>query len=87
MWQGFADGSVRGVHGLADAPGTAFEFEFESMIVEGARQYIESRPYVRENLGHVQYCALKYLYDQERLVSSRLVIGSASVAHESCNMR
>ncbi|UST79631.1 hypothetical protein [Pseudomonas siliginis] len=68
VWQGFADGIVRAVHGLADGPGAAFELE--SMTFEEARQYIEALPYVRENLLLVQYCALKPFSDYERLVSS-----------------
>ncbi|WP_339496249.1 hypothetical protein [Pseudomonas sp. RA_105y_Pfl2_P56] len=68
VWQGFADGIVRAVHGLADGPGAALELE--SMTFEEARQYIEALPYVRENLLHVQYCVLKPFSDYERLVTS-----------------
>lgn len=37
---------------------------------EQAREYIEALPYVKENLLHVQYCALKPFSDYERLVSA-----------------
>ncbi|MGM3390038.1 hypothetical protein KXR94_20525 [Stutzerimonas stutzeri] len=68
VWQGFADGIVRAVHGLAAGPGAAFELE--SATFEEARGYIEALPYVKQNLLHVQYCALKPFSDYERLVSS-----------------
>jgi hypothetical protein len=68
VWQGFADGIVRAVHGLADGPGAALELE--STTLEEARQYIEALPYVRGNLLHVQYCALKPFAAYEQLVSS-----------------
>lgn len=68
VWQGFADGIVRAVHGLADAPGAALELE--SSTFEDARQYIEALPFVRENLLHVQYCALTPFGGYERLVST-----------------
>lgn len=68
VWQGFADGIVRAVFGLADGPGAAFELE--SATVEEAREYIEALPYVKANLLQVQYCALKPFSDYEKLVSS-----------------
>jgi len=68
VWQGFAGGIVRAVHGPADGPGAAFELE--SATFEEARDYIEALPYVKGNLLHVQYCALKPFPDYERLVSS-----------------
>ncbi|WP_434699145.1 hypothetical protein [Pseudomonas sp. D1-1] len=65
VWQGFAQGVVRAVHGLAAGPGAAFELE--SATFEEAREYIEALPYVKEDLLHVQYCALKPFSDYERL--------------------
>ncbi len=66
VWQGFADGIVRAVHGLADGPGAVLELE--SAAVEDARHYIEALPYVSEGLLHVQYCALKAFADYGRLL-------------------
>lgn len=68
VWKGFADGIVRAVHGLADSPGAAFELESDTF--EEAREYIEALPYVKENLLHVQFCALKPFSDYERLAST-----------------
>lgn len=52
----------------ADGPGAAFELE--SVTFEETRDYIEALPYVKGNLLHVQYCALKPFSDYEKLVSS-----------------
>jgi hypothetical protein len=68
VWQGFADGIVRAVHGLVDGPGAAFELE--SATLEDAKRYIQTLPYVKENLLHIQYCALKPFPDFGKLVSS-----------------
>ncbi len=68
VWQGFANGMVRAVHGLADGPGAAFELD--STTVEEARQYIEALPYVKQNLLQVQYCALKPFSGYGELVTS-----------------
>jgi hypothetical protein len=68
VWQGFADGIVSAIHRLADGPGAAFELE--SMTFEEPLKYIEALPYLKENLLHVQYCALKPFSDYERLASS-----------------
>lgn len=68
VWQGFADGIVRAVHGLADGPGAAFELE--SATFEDAERYIEALPYVKENLLHIQYCPLKPFSDYQGLVTS-----------------
>lgn len=68
VWQGFADGIVRAVHGLVDGPGAALELE--SATLEDAKRYIQALPYVKENLLHVQYCPLKPFSDFENLVSS-----------------
>ncbi|MGN6825878.1 hypothetical protein [Paucibacter sp. M5-1] len=68
VWQGFADGIVRAIHGLVDGPGAALELE--SATIEDAKHYIQALPYVKENLLHIQYCALKPFSDFEKLVSS-----------------
>jgi hypothetical protein len=68
VWRGFADGIVRAVHGLADGPGAALELE--SGTFEEARHYIEALPYVKQNLLHVQYWALKPFSGYEGLLSS-----------------
>lgn len=68
VWQGFADGIVRAVHGLVDGPGAALELE--SATIEEAKQYIQALPYAKENLLHIQYCALKPFSEFEKLVSS-----------------
>lgn len=67
VWQGFADGIVRAVHGLAQGSGAAIELE--STTFEEARRYIEALPYVRKNLLGVQYCALKPFVGYERRTS------------------
>ncbi len=40
------------------------------MTFEEPLKYIEALPYLKENLLHVQYCALKPFSDYERLASS-----------------
>lgn len=56
VWQGFADGIVRAIHGLADGPGAALELE--SATFGEAKQFIEGLPFVKESLLTIQYCAL-----------------------------
>lgn len=57
VWQGFAAGCVRAVHGLQQGSGAVFELETESS--EEAVQFIEGLPYVEQKLLDVQYVALK----------------------------
>lgn len=57
VWQGFASGMVREVHGLVEGAGAALELE--SHDFDEARRYIEALPYVSERLLDVHYCALK----------------------------
>lgn len=68
VWQGFADGIVRAAHGLADGPGAALELESDTF--EEAKRYIEALPYVKENLLHIQYCALKPFSDYQTFASA-----------------
>lgn len=57
VWQGFATGCVRAVHGLRDGAGAVLELETDTP--EAARHYVQALPYVAQQLLDVQYCALK----------------------------
>lgn len=56
VWQGFATGIVRAVHGLVDGPGAALELE--SPTFDDARAFVEALPYVAAHLLDVRYHAL-----------------------------
>ncbi len=56
VWRGMAAGSVRAVHGLADGPGAALELE--TATVQEAREYVDSLPFVVEDLLDVQVVPL-----------------------------
>lgn len=57
VWQGMAEGTVRGAHGLLE--GTGAVLELETRTIEDAKYYVASPPYVEEDLLDVQYCPLK----------------------------
>lgn len=57
LWRGMAAGTVRGVHGLAGSQGAVLELE--TATESDARTYIDTLPFVIENLLIVQLIALK----------------------------
>ena len=57
VWRGIAAGTVRAVHGLVDGPGAALELE--TVTAAEARAYIDTLPFVVENLLDVQMVPLK----------------------------
>lgn len=68
VWQGFAGGIVRAVHGLVDGPGAALELE--SPAFEDARAFVEALPFVEAHLLDVQYVALEPFPPYEHLASA-----------------
>jgi hypothetical protein len=56
VWRGMSVGTVRAVHGLADGPGAAVELETAS--AQEAREFIDTLPFVVENLLDVQIVPL-----------------------------
>lgn len=57
VWQGVASGIVRGAHGLQQGAGAVLELETDTL--DEVLRFIESLPYVCEDLLDVQYCPLK----------------------------
>lgn len=56
VWRGMAAGCARAVHGLADGPGAALELE--TATAQEAREFIDSLPFVVEDLLDVQVVPL-----------------------------
>jgi len=57
VWKGFAAGCVRAVHGLLEGAGAVLELE--TATADEATRFVETLPYVEQNLLDVQYYALK----------------------------
>lgn len=57
VWQGVASGLVRGAHALQQGAGAVLELETDTF--DEVKRFVESLPYVAEDLLDVQYCPLK----------------------------
>ena len=57
VWQGFATGSVRAIHGLLEGAGAVLELE--TPAAEEAMRFVETLPYVAQGLLDVQCYAVK----------------------------
>ncbi|WP_212733737.1 hypothetical protein [Variovorax sp. CF079] len=57
VWQGVANGIVRAAHGLQQGAGAVLELETGTL--DEVQRFVESLPYVAEDLLDVQYCPLK----------------------------
>ena len=57
VWQGMAGGVVRAAYGQQQGAGAVLELETGTL--DEMRHFVESLPYVAEDLLDVQYCPLK----------------------------
>lgn len=70
VWQGLASGTVRSVNGLQQGAGAVLELETGAL--DEVLHFVESLPYVAEDLLDVQYCPLKPFVAFESLFAPAL---------------
>ena len=68
MWDGMAAGAVRAVHGLQDGDGAVLEMETGTL--DDVKRYVESLPYVEQELLDVKCYPLKPFPAFEALVAA-----------------